>query len=103
MNRWQVEQKIVIKALKDPAFKKKLMSKPKEAVRECVTPLSQKVVDVSLFDKINIRIVEEKKDEWVLTMPYLQAATGTLTDAELEKTASGTVTTLADVINYIAR
>jgi hypothetical protein len=34
MNRWELEQKIVIKALKDPAFKRKLISQPKETVLE---------------------------------------------------------------------
>lgn len=87
MNRWELEQKIVLKALKDPVFKKKLLSQPRETLRDFLK--SEKMIDLSSLDKLNIRVVEEKKEEWVLALPSVTTDTSTLTDAEIEKVAGG--------------
>lgn len=83
MNRWELEQKIVIKALKDPAFKKQLLEQPKEALREFFK--SDKTVNLSNLDKFNVRVIEENKSEWVLSLPYMTEKMASLSDAELEK------------------
>jgi len=83
MNRWEMEKKIVMKALKDPAFKQKLISHPKEALKECFK--NEKRIDPSLFDKLTIKIAQEKQGEWTLSLPYLSQKQGNLSDAELEK------------------
>jgi len=88
MNRWEMEKKIVMKALKDPAFKQKLISHPKEALKECFK--NEKGIDPSLFDKITIKITQEKQGEWTLSLPHLSKERGHLSDAELEKMFAAT-------------
>ena len=87
MNRWEMEQKIVMKALKDPAFKKQLISNPKETVLEFLK--NEKITNISSAPKVNIRVVEEKKGEWVLSIPYLAKDAESLSEAEMEKFAAG--------------
>ena len=100
MNRWEFEQKIVIRALKDPAFKKKLLSQPKEAVREFLKNEKGAGSDLSILDKINFKVIEEKKDEWVLTLPNFQKLQG-LSDAELEKLAAGDFGAMSGTFCYL--
>jgi hypothetical protein len=88
MNRWELEQKLVIKALKDPAFKKKLFAQPKEAVREFLK--NEKGIDFSILDKVNFRVVEEKNNECVITMPSMKEPGDTLTEEEMSSMAAGT-------------
>jgi hypothetical protein len=87
MNRWELEQKVVIKALKDPAFKKQLLANPKEAVRDFLK--NEKGFDRSLWDKITVRVVEEQKEEWVLALPSISKEGLNLSDAEMEKAVGG--------------
>lgn len=87
MNRWAHVQYIVIKAMKDPEFKKKLCSKPKEALQELLK--NEKSIDLSQLEKINVRIVEEKKDEWVLALPCLESTDSGLPDKDLERMFGG--------------
>jgi hypothetical protein len=88
MNRWELEQKIVIRALKDPAFKKKLLGQPKEALREF---LKGEKVDLTGLDKLNLRVVEEQKEEWVLALPSLPAEMSAMAEEQLEKLVGGMV------------
>ncbi len=83
MNRWEFEKKIVMKALKDPAFKKKLITHPKETLKELFK--NEKNFDLSFFDKTSLRVHEERKDEWTISIPYLHLENRKLSDAELEK------------------
>jgi hypothetical protein len=87
MNRWELERKIVIKALKDPTFKKKLISRPKEALNEFLK--EEKVVSSSVFDQLHIRVIEEEKDEWIVVMPFLKEGQENLSPEELENVAGG--------------
>jgi len=83
MDRWEVEKRIVMKALKDPAFKKKLLSNPKEALKECFK--NEKGFDSARFEKLLVRAIEEKQGEWVLSLPYIGKEHKNLSDSELEK------------------
>ena len=77
MNRWEIEKKCAIKAIKDPAFRKRLMSDPKSALKE---------IDRSLdLKSINIRVVEEKQNEWMLVVPHHNKKYEQLSDSQLEK------------------
>lgn len=87
MNRWELEKKIVIKALKDPTFKKQLLLRPNETVREFLK--NENEFDFSRFAKINFLVVEEKREEWILALPWLQEGAKALSDAELEQLFAG--------------
>ena len=82
MDRWEMEKKIVMKALKDPTYKKKLLSSPKEAMKELFK--NEKGVDLSKLDKLNIRIHEEKQGELIIALPHIKEGNRQLSDAELE-------------------
>lgn len=80
MNHWEIEKKIALKALKDPAFKKKLLTHPKEALKE----VFEEEKNLSVLDKLHIKIYEEKKNEWIFSIPYLEE-NRRMSDQELEK------------------
>ncbi len=81
MDRWEFEKKIVMKALKDPAFKKKLITHPKETLKEMLK--HEKNVNIAMVEKLNIKVYEEKKDEWNIAVPYFPS-NKPLSDAELK-------------------
>ncbi len=83
MNRWELEKKIVMKALKDPEFKKKLLSQPKQTLKDFLK--TEKDMDLYFLDKMNIKAYEEKKDEWMISIPNPGVETQHLTTADLEK------------------
>ena len=87
MNRWTIEQKIMIKALKDPTFKKQLLTNPMEAVREFLKDV--KTIDLSILNQIKIRVIEEKKGEWVMALPLLELKENVQSETELGKLNAG--------------
>jgi hypothetical protein len=80
MNRWEMEKKIVIQALKDSQFKKKLLTHPKEALKELFG-------DKLMVDQLQIQVREEKKNEWVIAIPHIEMQGQKLSDTELERIA----------------
>ena len=79
MNRWEMEKKIAIRALKDPNFKKKLLSNPKEALKEFFKGEKERL------DMMHVKVYEEKKNEWIFSIPYLEEGHRELSEKELEK------------------
>jgi hypothetical protein len=82
MDRYNLEKKIITKALKDPTFKKKLLSSPKEAVKEALK--GDKTVNLQAFDHIHIQIHQEKESEITLVLPYVKETNKALSDKEIE-------------------
>jgi hypothetical protein len=66
MNRWDIQKKIVEKSIKDPNFKKKLMSHPKEALKSIFT---KEEINYDLLDKLEIKVELEKQREWIISIP----------------------------------
>jgi hypothetical protein len=67
MNRWEMEKKIAIAAIKDPSFKKKLLANPKQALKE----LFKNELTQAQLEQLNIKIQEEKKNEWIIALPHV--------------------------------
>jgi hypothetical protein len=82
-NRAETEAKINARAWKDPAFKKKLLSKPSEALQE----LGMKNVPAEL----KIRIVEEEKGTWCIVLHTPPENVTKLSENELAKIAAANV------------
>ena len=81
-----LEKAIVIRMLRDPSFKQKLLNNPKETVKEfCKDYPEMKDIDLN---QVQIRVEQEKKNEWVLVIPYLEE-NSTLSDRDLERLAAG--------------
>ena|ERR1700761_3274157 len=81
LNRQQTEAKINIRAWKDPAFKQMLETNPSAALQE----MGMKKVPASL----DIRIVEEEKDQWVIRLHKRPVNFKELSEECLEKVACG--------------
>lgn len=76
MNRWEIEKKVAIKAIKDPAFRKKVMSDPMHAIHE---------IDKSFKrQEIHVRVLEEKQNEWILAIPHYNQGYQNMSEKELE-------------------
>ena len=82
MDRWELEKKLAIRALKDPEFKKKLMSSPKEAVKECMK--AAKGFDAASLEKLHIHVHQEKQNEYHISIPYVKESLQKLSDKEIE-------------------
>jgi len=96
MDRWELEKKIVMKALKDPVFKQKLQSNPKEALKEFCK--GEKGIDLALLDKITVKVLQEKQGEWTLALPNLSKLES-VSDKELENLRAGVskIFTIGDI------
>ncbi len=101
MNRWELEKKIVMKALKDPEFKKKLLLHPKETLKDFLK--TEKGMDLSFLDKLHVKAYEEKKDEWMISLPNPGIETQRLSDAELEKLFAAACEMSAELPTFLRR
>ncbi len=86
MSHANLEKALVIRMLRDPSFKQKLLKHPKESIREfCKDSPELRNTDLN---QIQIRVEQEKKNEWILVIPYLEE-NSTLSDRDLERLAAG--------------
>lgn len=80
-NRQQTEAQINVRAWKDPAFKKKLSKNPHDAL---------KAFGMNNVPKdLNICIVEEDVNQWVIRLHKRPTNFKKMSDIELEKAACG--------------
>jgi hypothetical protein len=74
-----VRAKIITKAWKDPAFRKKLLIKPKETLKE---------MGVSIPDTVQVRIQEDDAQHFTFVLPPAPAHAHELDETELKKIAA---------------
>ncbi len=84
VNRWEIEQMIVIQAIKDPEFKKKLLKDPKKTITDFL-----KTEPKLNLEKVNVKIEQEKKDEWIIALPAFEHS-GLLSEQDLKDLSGGT-------------
>ncbi len=82
MDRYELEKKIITKALKDPAFKKRLLASPKEAIKEAFQ--DEKKFNHDALSQIHIHLYQEKEGEITLVIPYNKEQNKSLSDREIE-------------------
>lgn len=83
-DRHAIEARVVVRALEESAFRQRLLSAPRAAVRE--------ETGVELPPWLSITILEETHNRYYLVLPYDSDGDGTgaeLSDAELESLAGG--------------
>ena len=86
MHHEYLEKALVIRIMRDPSFKQKLLKNPKETVKEfCKDHPDMKDVN---FNQLQVRIEQEKKNEWILVLPCVEE-NSTLSDRDLERLAAG--------------
>lgn len=78
----EIEAKVIAKAWKDPAFKKKLLSNPKAALTE---------MGVALPEGVNVRCIEDTKNSMTFVLPTTPSDSAHLSETELSKIAGGNV------------
>ena len=78
-NNHEFEEKAIIKAWKDPAYRKKLLNHPKEALEEigCKVPKN-----------MDIKIYEAKENCWTFVLPASPSDINQLSESELKKMAA---------------
>lgn len=79
----QIEKQVIAQALKDPAFRDRLIADPKAVMAE---------KGLEIPADIQINVVRETPNSYYLVLPAvetLQAGAGSLTDAQLEAVAGG--------------
>lgn len=75
------EQQAIIRAWKDPHYKKKLLSHPEEALKEIGCPIPKGG---------HARVIEAKEREWTFVLPMPPTGGKTLSETELRNAAGGT-------------
>ncbi len=71
-------EKVIARAWKDPAFKKKLLQSPREALSE---------MGIKIPENVKINVIEDKSGTYTFVLPAMP--TDTTSDAELQKIAGG--------------
>ena len=71
---------VVAKAWKDPTFKKKLLSQPKEALKECGCTIPQNAT---------VKVIEDAANSYTLVLPATPPNAQKMSEAELSKIAAG--------------
>jgi hypothetical protein len=82
-SRQQTEAQINMRVWKDPAFKKELSENPHDALKA----LGMNKIPADL----NIQVVEEKRNQWIIRLHNPPANFKKMSDAELAKVANGEV------------
>ena len=82
--RQSVETKIVTRALKDEAYRKKLVSDPKSAKAEI-----ERLLETTLPETFQVNVFQETADHAYLVIPPAPSNVASLTEEQLEAVASG--------------
>lgn len=81
--RYELQEKIVSKALSDAAYKQELLANPKAAV--------EKELGITIPEGVAINIMQETGEQVFLVLPYIEDAEGELSEDQLESVAGGRV------------
>lgn len=82
-SRREWEAKIIAHAWKDSDFRKRLLANPKSALKEIHCPISE---------KLQLKVIEEDENQWVLILPKAPVEAEKLSEAELCSFAGGNAT-----------
>ncbi len=78
MSHSQFGEKIIARAWKDPAFKKKLLTNSREALKE---------MGVNVPSNVNVKVIEDSANTYTFVLPASPANAKNLSEAELENIA----------------
>ena len=81
--RKQLEEKLIVKAMKDESFRKNLLENPKAAIEE--------ETGIKLPESINLKVVEENPSTFYMVLPpkINPETEDELSEAELEMVSGG--------------
>lgn len=78
MNRNELQNEVIKKAMKDEAFRTEIMKNPKAAI--------MKELNMTIPESMNIKIIEEDPDTVAIVVPKI---TSELSESELENVSGG--------------
>jgi hypothetical protein len=81
MSEGTIQEQVVARAMKDPAFRQALLSNPKAVLA--------REYHMHLAEEITIRVLEEPPQTFTLVLPALEETLLDLSDAELEAASGG--------------
>ncbi len=87
MDRAELEQKIIAKAWKDPAFKKKLLEKPKETIHRFVQEVYHNQ-DILPKD-VKCQVLEDNGNMLTIVIPPTPENSGELSEADIAQVVGG--------------
>jgi hypothetical protein len=81
MSQGTIQEQVIARAMKDPAFRQALAGNPKDTLA--------REFDFHLPDHVAIRVLEEAPNTFTLVLPAKEQALLELTDADLEAVSGG--------------
>jgi hypothetical protein len=73
------QNEVIAKAWKDPTFKRKLMSDPKSALKEC---------GCHVPENVNIKVIEDSDNSYTFVIPHAPKNASELSEKELGRVAA---------------
>ena len=81
MSEGTVQEQVIARAMKDPAFRQALLSNPRDILA--------REYHVYLAEEISIRVLEEPPNTFTLVLPAVEEALLELSDADLDAVSGG--------------
>jgi hypothetical protein len=81
MSQSTVQEQVIARAMKDPAFRQALAGNPKDTLA--------REYDFHLSEHVTIRVLDEAPNTFTLVLPPVEHAVLELTDADLEAVSGG--------------
>ena len=81
MSEETVQEQVIARAMKDPAFRQALLSNPRAVLEQ--------EYHMHLAEEVTIRVLEEPPNTFTLVVPGAEEALLELTDADLEGVSGG--------------
>jgi tetrahydromethanopterin S-methyltransferase subunit A len=76
INAENLKEEIIKRAQTIPEFKNKLISNPKDTIKDTIGKLYPNDPEVVIDDEINIRVVEETEKTFYIVIPYQPGEVG---------------------------
>src|SRR6185437_8010368 len=83
MSEGTMQEQVIARALKDPAFRQALLANPRAVLAE--------EYHVHLAEQVTLRVLEEPPNTFTLVLPAVEEALLELSDAELEGVSGGEI------------
>ena len=80
-NRKQMEAEIIAEAIANQEFRQALISNPKAAL--------EAEYEITIPDSIKVSVLQESADQMYLVLPHTEAASGELSEDQLEAVVGG--------------
>ncbi len=85
VNSNTLSEKVIMKAMKDKAFRKELIANPNAVIA--------KELGMAVPEGVSIKVVEDTQTELHLVLPAMNGGGGAISDSDLDKVSGGAICT----------